>query len=94
MTQSGHGAAVPGDRLVMWLVRLHAISDVGRGRIVASPKRLVEIRQIVEPKLEGDSADRALRIEWIDQDTIGPRETPTDHEFRIGDAFVLEQLGK
>ena len=54
-------------------------------------KRPVEVRQVIESKLEGDCANRTARMEGVFQNTIGSRQTLAEHEFRESRAHAFEQ---
>src|SRR5450631_1057326 len=74
------------------LFRPRAFPYLGWCSVVASAKRPVEVRQIIEAEFEGDRADRAPRMQRVSQKTIGARQALSEYELRVGDALALEQL--
>jgi hypothetical protein len=74
------------------LISSDIISNVGRRRIVTSAEDPVEIRHVIEPQIEGDGANRAVRMERVTQNTMCSDQALAEHEFRTGDAFLLEQF--
>jgi hypothetical protein len=72
--------------------RPRAIPNVGGGRMVAPAKRPVEVGQVIEPELEGNCADRAMRLERASQNAIGSRQALAEDKFRVGNTVGLEQL--
>src|SRR5262249_36544223 len=50
------------------------------------------LRHVVEPEVELDCANRALRMKWVSQVMIGPRQALTENELRVGDTLAVEQF--